>query len=580
MSTAIFMAGETFDIEFLVLGIKSSFNLLLGRPWLHTVRVVPSSLHQKLKFMKGSRVITVRGDEDLEVSAILSDPHGKSAKCNVYLNGFHLDVTNISWKQAKKELVPLPYDIIPVVSTFPSNIGTTGLGYRNTYQEEQDMYRSLARRRSYRKDGEVMPMPDIRLTLNGQFCREGEDFLYYGFPEWSIHPIMGEQVPRFQIFFATGWPDPLTVCMIWEPALLFSPQSMITNAGSLELSNWTDTFIPFLTTTTPSDTYFSSSESDSSSNSDSSSENISNVNELNKADEDADKTLLKIKKLIERREQCRAKPLEDEFETINISTESLPQEIKIGKTLSPEERAELIKLLKEFKKVFAWSYKDMPGLGEDIVQHHILLYSESNSKKQKLRKMRPEWLLKIKDEVTNQLKAGSLEVITYAEWLANIVPVPKKDGRVRCCVDFRDLNKASPKDDFPLHHIDVLVDNTALTFLGVQPNKDGSRRQDQDSVHYAAGNLLKTVKSRIIEEQLVDAPTEDAELSREFPDEGIMTIRDVPSLTTWTMYFDGASNSKGKGVGIVLISPRDEHLPISIKLDFDCTNNVAEYEAA
>ena len=40
------------------------------------------------------------------------------------------------------------------------------------------------------------------------------------------------------------------------------------------------------------------------------------------------------------------------------------------------------------------------------------------------------------------------------------VPVPKKDGKVRICVDFRDLNKASPKDDFPLPHIDLLVDST------------------------------------------------------------------------------------------------------------------------
>ena len=42
-----------------------------------------------------------------------------------------------------------------------------------------------------------------------------------------------------------------------------------------------------------------------------------------------------------------------------------------------------------------------------------------------------------------------------------MVPISKKDGKVRMCVDFRDLNKTSPKDDFPLPHIDVLVDNTA-----------------------------------------------------------------------------------------------------------------------
>ena len=51
-------------------------------------------------------------------------------------------------------------------------------------------------------------------------------------------------------------------------------------------------------------------------------------------------------------------------------------------------------------------------------------------------------------------------MVNYLEWLANVVPVLKKDGKVRMCVDFRDLNKASLKDDFPLPHIDILVDNT------------------------------------------------------------------------------------------------------------------------
>ena len=54
-----------------------------------------------------------------------------------------------------------------------------------------------------------------------------------------------------------------------------------------------------------------------------------------------------------------------------------------------------------------------------------------------------------------------MEVVNHPEWLANVVPVPKKDGKVRVCVDYRDLNKASPKDDFPLPHIDVLVDSAA-----------------------------------------------------------------------------------------------------------------------
>ncbi|PKI47702.1 hypothetical protein CRG98_031906, partial [Punica granatum] len=61
-----------------------------------------------------------------------------------------------------------------------------------------------------------------------------------------------------------------------------------------------------------------------------------------------------------------------------------------------------------------------------------------------------------KEEVVKQINAGFLEVCNYSEWVANIVPVEKIDGRVRVYVDYRDLNKASPKDNFPLPHIDIL----------------------------------------------------------------------------------------------------------------------------
>jgi len=80
---------------------------------------------------------------------------------------------------------------------------------------------------------------------------------------------------------------------------------------------------------------------------------------------------------------------------------------------------------------------------------------------QDLRRMNFEIILKIKEEVEKQLKVGFLVAIAYSDWVANIVPVPKKDRKVRTCVDYRDLNWASPKDNFPLPHIDTLVNNTA-----------------------------------------------------------------------------------------------------------------------
>ena len=58
-----------------------------------------------------------------------------------------------------------------------------------------------------------------------------------------------------------------------------------------------------------------------------------------------------------------------------------------------------------------------------------------------------------------------MEVVEDTQWLANIVLVPKKDGKVRMCMDYRDLNKACPKDNFPLPHIDTLVDNAASSAM-------------------------------------------------------------------------------------------------------------------
>ena len=119
----------------------------------------------------------------------------------------------------------------------------------------------------------------------------------------------------------------------------------------------------------------------------------------------------------------------------------------------------------EFQEVFTLSYENMPGIDPEIAQHHIDTHDHMVPIKKTLRRMRAEWLLKIKEEVTMQLKVGFIKPVHQAEWIANVVLVPKKDGKVRICVDFRDLSKVCPKDDFLLPHIDVLVDNMAATAM-------------------------------------------------------------------------------------------------------------------
>src|SRR2546425_3006379 len=145
----------------------------------------------------------------------------------------------------------------------------------------------------------------------------------------------------------------------------------------------------------------------------------------------------------------------------NLSTAENPKNLEIGSDLRTEITENLKVCLKKNEKAFAWGYEDMPGIDRSIAQHFIPTDPDKKPVKQKRRRIKPEWAEKIKVEITKQLEAGFLKVVQYPEWLANIVPVPKKDGRVRMCVDYRDLNKASPKDDFPLPHIDVLIDNAA-----------------------------------------------------------------------------------------------------------------------
>ena len=72
----------------------------------------------------------------------------------------------------------------------------------------------------------------------------------------------------------------------------------------------------------------------------------------------------------------------------------------------------------------------MPGLDRDIAEHHIPTYPKAKPVKQNLHRLRPEWTEKIREEIAKQIQANFLEVVEYPQWLANIVPVPKKDGKV------------------------------------------------------------------------------------------------------------------------------------------------------
>ena len=93
----------------------------------------------------------------------------------------------------------------------------------------------------------------------------------------------------------------------------------------------------------------------------------------------------------------------------------------------------------------------------------------------------------------------------------------------------------------------------------------------------------KAIKGSAIADHLADnAPDQYESLDVSFPDDGILQISEKDTEQSademWKMYFDGAVNSSGSGIGAVIISPEGKQFPVAIKLRFDCTNNMAEYE--
>jgi len=142
---------------------------------------------------------------------------------------------------------------------------------------------------------------------------------------------------------------------------------------------------------------------------------------------------------------------------------------KLGRLLSLEEQEEVAVVISHHLDAFAWTASDMPGNDPNFLCHHLTMDAKVRPVRKRRRKFNKERCLVVKEETQKLLSAGHIRQIQYPEWLASVVLVKKANGKWRMCVDFTDLNKACPKDSYPLPNIDALVDSTSgckiLSFL-------------------------------------------------------------------------------------------------------------------
>jgi hypothetical protein len=147
--------------------------------------------------------------------------------------------------------------------------------------------------------------------------------------------------------------------------------------------------------------------------------------------------------------------LADELEEVDIGPGDKPRPTFVSKKLRLCLRELMIALLKEYADYFVWDYTEMSGLDRSIVEHRLPLKNGFWLFQQQARQMKVEVLVEVKKEVEKMLEAGFIRPYRYAEWISSVVPVQKKDGRWRVYVDFRDLNRATPKDEYPMPVADV-----------------------------------------------------------------------------------------------------------------------------
>lgn len=154
---------------------------------------------------------------------------------------------------------------------------------------------------------------------------------------------------------------------------------------------------------------------------------------------------------------------------MRISETNPTKIIQVGKNLPPTVKEKIMTTVKRNQDILAWSHANMTGIIPNIACHALNIDPNATPIFQKRRPLDSVRAEEVKEKVDKLISINFLPESLYLVWLVNPVLVLKPNGSWRMCIDFTDLNKAFPKDCFPLSRIDQMVDATSgyelLTFM-------------------------------------------------------------------------------------------------------------------
>ncbi|XP_052482948.1 uncharacterized protein LOC128036115 [Gossypium raimondii] len=368
----LLIGPNTYEVDFLVMDIKPLYNCLLGRPWIHSAGAMPSSLHQKLKLVTEGRLITIDAEEDIIASVTSDAPYlgtdDEAIECSFRSLEFINATSVIEGKR-----IPMP-----------SMSRATKMGLQMTIGKGAVPGRGLGRCLQGRIEAPVVKDKQDHFGLGFKPNAKQRRKELEKRQERRKARLNGEEVD-------------------WEPMAFPYISRTFVSGGTM----YSGLRTPRRKTTE---------------------EMLGNLNINAIFEEESEEGSTSGIYLFEPGSVLNnwtAEEMPEVFRVFQKTIETVILEegkvVKIGTCIAEEVKQDHIGLLREFKDVFAWSYQDMPGLNTDIVVYHLPIKEDCKPVQQKLRRMRPDVVLKIKEEVQKQFDLWIPASGQIFEWVANIV---------------------------------------------------------------------------------------------------------------------------------------------------------------
>ncbi|KAL0444423.1 UNVERIFIED_CONTAM: Transposon Tf2-12 polyprotein [Sesamum latifolium] len=380
---------------FYVIDAKTSYNILLDRPWLHENIVVPSTWHQYFKYYRNGLVKKVLSD-----SKSFTKAESHFADVKYYIEGAKKEnrfcrpksQSHVVWA-----LLPLSLFVLPK-RRVSSNYIVEGFSSTEDDKRKENPRESVFNRLGPHRRAlhEIANKQSVFDRLGSHKRMEYQNKGVFKVITHSKKNTKSSPTQKIRSLISSRMRRQITLAISCGKVL---KSNYISNGAEEDIAQ----------------TY-----------------HVTLIEEGEIEEEDAKDAPVELEEGV--------KATVDELKEVNLGNIEDPRPIYTSASLTQEEEGAYITLPHEFKDVFAWSYKKMPGLDPKVAVHHL------------------------------SVKKG-------ARHISSIVPVRKKNGQIRVCVDIRDLNNACPKNDFQLPIIELMIDATTghetLSFM------DGSSGYNQ-----------------------------------------------------------------------------------------------------